>query len=202
MATNFIYFDLGNVILNFDHQRANKNVSRLCNVPAADVNRAMFESGLEERFERGALTPDQFANSFFAELNAECDTKDLMDGMSDIFDLNEPVVPLIKKLSECNPQLGILSNTCAAHWDWAMRTYPVITQYFKIRVLSFEVQSMKPELEIYQAAIASANLPAEEIFFVDDRADNVAGAIEAGLDAVLFTSAESLELELVSRNVL
>jgi len=47
-----------------------------------------------------------------------------------------------------------------------------------------------------------AGVAAGEIFFTDDRAENVAGAIAAGFDAVLFTSVEALESELRSRRLL
>jgi FMN phosphatase YigB (HAD superfamily) len=40
-----------------------------------------------------------------------------------------------------------------------------------------------------------------EIFFVDDRADNVAAAREAGFDAVPYTDAQSLIETLAARGI-
>ena len=52
-----------------------------------------------------------------------------------------------------------------------------------------------------EAATELARANPEEIFFVDDRAENVAGALEAGFDAVQFTSADGLIRELLRRDV-
>lgn len=201
MPAKFIYFDLGNVICHFDHAIGCQKVAQLCNVDEAAVHAAMFDSGLEDQFERGALSPDQFAEAFFEALGASCDTQELMDGMSTIFSPNEAIYPLIRQLSDQGIPLGILSNTCPAHWDWVIRQYPILTQSFSIRVLSFEVKSMKPEPEIYQAAIESANLSPEDIFFMDDREENVAGAVAAGIDAVQYTSVPELEAALKERSI-
>jgi FMN phosphatase YigB (HAD superfamily) len=44
-------------------------------------------------------------------------------------------------------------------------------------------------------------LSAGEIFFVDDRPENVTGALEAGLDAVLYTSPACLAADLRRRGI-
>jgi HAD superfamily hydrolase (TIGR01509 family) len=60
---------------------------------------------------------------------------------------------------------------------------------------------MKPAPEIYAAAAAMAAVAPEEIFYTDDRPDNVAGAIAAGYDAVLFQDVRQLARELRRRGV-
>ena len=68
-------------------------------------------------------------------------------------------------------------------------------------MLSYEVRAMKPERAIYEAAVAKAGCAASEVFFTDDKAENVEGASTAGLDAVVFTSPEQLQRDLVSRRL-
>jgi FMN phosphatase YigB (HAD superfamily) len=59
---------------------------------------------------------------------------------------------------------------------------------------------MKPDGKIYQSAISMANqlvgCQPDEIFFTDDKPENVAAAIEAGMNAKLFESAALLNLQL------
>jgi glucose-1-phosphatase len=69
------------------------------------------------------------------------------------------------------------------------------------RILSFEVHSMKPEPEIFQAAVARAGCRAEECFFTDDLADNVEAAKRQGMDAVQFESPAQLEEEMDRRGI-
>jgi FMN phosphatase YigB (HAD superfamily) len=57
-------------------------------------------------------------------------------------------------------------------------------QPYRETILSFEVGSMKPEKRIYKMAEQSAEVPRERILFLDDKPENVRGAIERGWQAV------------------
>ena len=54
---------------------------------------------------------------------------------------------------------------------------------------------------IYEIARRRAALPLGRLVFVDDRADNVAAAAEAGMDALLFTDAATLRADLRARGL-
>ena len=56
----------------------------------------------------------------------------------------------------------------------------------------------KPEPAIYLRALDILGRPAERILFIDDRAENVAGALTAGMKAIRFEGAEALRRELTS----
>ncbi len=77
----------------------------------------------------------------------------------------------------------------------------MIPDYFRSHILSFELGAMKPDPPIYQAAVEAAGIPAGEVFFTDDRPENVAGAKQVGIDAVLFTSPQQLIADLTHRGV-
>jgi 2-haloacid dehalogenase len=59
----------------------------------------------------------------------------------------------------------------------------------------------KPDPRIYELVGQRAGLPLPELVFVDDRADNVAAAAEAGMDALLFTDAATLRADLRRRGL-
>lgn len=63
-------------------------------------------------------------------------------------------------------------------------------------VISYEVQSVKPEPDIYEALLAKYNLKAEESVFLDDRADNVAAAKALGFHGIVVESYGQAEKEL------
>ena len=52
---------------------------------------------------------------------------------------------------------------------------------------------MKPERSAYEQAADRAGVDAGDIFFTDDRPENVEGALAAGWQAAIFTSAHDLE---------
>ncbi len=59
-------------------------------------------------------------------------------------------------------------------------------------VLSYEVQSMKPAAHIYEVCEQRAGCQARDIFFTDDREENIAAAADRGWATYHFTSAETL----------
>ena len=67
--------------------------------------------------------------------------------------------------------------------------------------MSCQVRAAKPDAAIFQAAAELAGVPPEEIFFTDDLAEHVAGAREAGFDAVQYTSTPRLVAELRDRGL-
>lgn len=63
-------------------------------------------------------------------------------------------------------------------------------------LFSARIGAVKPEAEAFDAAVHELGHPREHILFIDDRPANVAGAIDSGLRAVLFTSAAALRADL------
>lgn len=197
----FIYFDLGNVILKFDHEIGCRQIAQISGVAPETVRAAMFDSGLEDRFESGLIDGDEFHEEFCRLSGSKPAKQELMLAASDIFTPNLTIFPLIAQLRAAAFPIGVLSNTCFAHWDFVQSRYLVLREFFLSYVLSYEQRSMKPDGKIYQQAIETAGCPASKCFFVDDRVENVAGAKQAGIDAVLYRSVNELAKELVARGV-
>lgn len=198
-AIEYVFFDLGNVLVHFDVAIACRNVAALVDREERQVFEAMYGSGLEVAYERGEMDDEGLAEGVRRALGVKCATSDLMRSMSDMFAPNESMLPVIEALDAADVPAGILSNTCAAHWQWILsRRWPVTGTWFRDAVLSYEVMRMKPEPEIYEAAAAVAGVAAESIFFTDDRPENVAAARRAGWRAELFIDAPRLMKDLAN----
>jgi putative hydrolase of the HAD superfamily len=206
MACSFFYFDLGNVLLSFCHDRMCLQLAEVAGLDAAVVRQALLEvDGAHARqmqFERGDITAEDYYEFFCQQTGTRPDRTALEQAGSDIFEPMEPSMSLVGALAEAGHRLGILSNVGPVHWNHVSSGhFPMIPESFEVLVLSYEVRSVKPEPDIYRQAISRAGVPAGEIFFVDDRKENVAGALKAGIDAVLFTSTAQLVDDLRSRGV-
>lgn len=202
MNTSFVYFDLGNVLLHFDHEIACQNIANLVDRTPEEVRRVVFESDLQENYETGQVDDDQFHEAICEELSCDCELEALKQAASDIFQLNVEMIPVLAKLNQNGVRMGILSNTCSAHWDFVTDgRYRILPEMFDEFILSYEVKSMKPDLGIYEAATESAGVDADAIFFMDDRMENVEGAKAAGLNAVHFQSARQLAQELFAQGL-
>lgn len=198
----FFYFDLGNVLLDFDHAIACRNIAALTGLTPQRVREIVFDSGLELCYERGDLTCREFWLAFCESSATEPDFDSLLAAAGRIFWPTRGTLDLVRQLKQAGHRLGILSNTCAAHWQrGAAELLAADRAAFEATALSFELRRLKPEPEIYWMAAELVNVAAAEIFFVDDREENVAAARQAGFDAVQFTSAESLANALNQRGV-
>jgi putative hydrolase of the HAD superfamily len=202
MATRFVYFDLGNVLLNFDHRRGARQMAEVAGVSEEQVWETVFAADFQSRFEAGAISGDEFFDEFCRTTKTTPDRNALMFAAGAIFELNTAIVPVVAQLQSAGYRTGVLSNTCEWHWQYCIDgRYAMLPGAFEQVVLSYEARSMKPDAEVYRVAIEAAGVAPNEIFFVDDRADNVAGAVAAGIDAVLFTSASQCAAELKRRGL-
>lgn len=201
MAIGYLYFDLGKVLLDFDHDIACQRIAAISGCSAAKVNSILFESGLEDSFETGHMEAAEFHTRFCQASGGSPNQTEFLNACSDIFSMNAPMMPVIGQLAAVGFPMGILSNTCSAHWEHVFGRFRFLQRNFRDYVLSYESKSMKPDSKVYLDAIKTANLPANEIFFIDDKPENVQGAIAAGMDAVLYTTAAQAIIDLQTRGV-
>ena len=201
-AIRFIYFDLGNVILHFDRSVAYRQLAEASGV-SEDQVREVLESGeLQVHYESGEISSQGFCDRFCEAIDKQISQKTLLEAGSSIFSPNVPLIPVITQLAAANHRLGILSNTCEAHWDYCSDgRYGILKNAFDIHILSFRVHSMKPDVKIYEVAVAQAGVSPQEVFFVDDMPENVEAAQQYGIDAVLYTTVPQLVSDLRQRGV-
>jgi FMN phosphatase YigB (HAD superfamily) len=178
----FVYFDLGNVLLSFDPARACRNLASRFKITDAQARAVVYESGLQDRFEHGQVSGEQFAEDIRQRLRSTesaMPTLDVLDAISDMFVPVDSMCGVLQKVRERGCRVGLLSNTCHAHWDWIVRqNYRVMDFQFDVTILSFEVGSMKPDETIYGAAENAAGVKGDRILFLDDKQENVDAALQ------------------------
>lgn len=202
MPPAFIYFDLGNVLLNFSHHRAAAQMAEVAGVDAEQVYKLVFEGDLERRSELGELNARELYDIFCQETGATPDFAELERAGSDIFELNQSMLPVIGHLDVASYRMGVLSNTSESHWNFVTAgRWGILNSAFDVYALSYKIGAMKPDPAIYTAAAELAGVAPEEIFFTDDREENIAGARQAGYDAVQFTTPTALIRDLRERGV-
>ena len=198
----FLYFDLGNVLLTFDHRVACEQVAALTGLTAERVWDVIFASQLQARYEQGEVSSREFYDEFCAAAGVTPDYAALHLANAAIFQLNLPIVSLVSHLHSAGYRLGILSNTCESHWGYvAEGRFRIIRELFPVQVLSHVERCSKPAPGIYARAAELAGVAPEGVFFVDDRQENVDGALRAGWDAVLFEGTVSLGAALRKRGL-
>lgn len=196
------YFDLGNVLLNFSRATAYRQMSEVSGVPVGKIREILEDGQLQLRYESGELNSHQCCELFCQQSGVQTDCDSLLEAGSDMFRLNVGVVPIILQLALARHRLGVLSNTCEAHWQHCLqKRFGILQSAFEIHVLSYEVKAMKPDEKIYAAAAEAARLLPQEIFFIDDMDENVEAARRFGFDAVQYHSPRQVEEDLWKRGV-
>lgn len=200
----FLYFDMGNVLLFFSHERMAAQMAAVVGIEPQRAWRILFEGDLGVRHEKGLVSNDEFYDEFCRAAGTDgrrVDRVALDRAASDIFWLHVPMVALVGKLHAAGYRLGVLSNTNDAHWRFATARYSYLGTMFHVTAMSFRLKRMKPDPEIYTDAARLAGVAPREVFFTDDRPENVTSAREAGFDAVLFTTPAALSAELFRRGI-
>lgn len=224
-SIRFVYFDLGNILVSFERETASRNVARLFvenlgDEPSAEeiakADDLMHPSGLQNKLETGTISEAEFARTMRAAypgLTRDVDDAAIMQAISDMFSPIHEMTEVLQRVRQTKMPIGVLSNTCAAHWNWVhSQSFPVMEGPFDLEVVSFEARSMKPDRVIYEVAEKRANewmlsrldeaLNPSHILFVDDREENVEAAREFGWNAEVCLGGFGAEEVLVKYGVL
>jgi 2-haloacid dehalogenase len=109
-------------------------------------------------------------------------------------------VDIVRELSAAGVPMWGLTNWPDEFWSHAPERFEFLGLLDDV-VVSGTEKVAKPDPAIYEIAVARAGLPASDLVFVDDKQANVVGAIESGLDGVLFTGADDLRVALRERGL-
>jgi len=198
----FLYFDLGKVLVDFSIDRMVSQIADAAGTEPDRVREALFRGALQREYETGAISTDEFYKTFCRRTGTRAAPERLLAAFNEIFELNVDMVPVVAQLCAAGYPLGVLSNTCDAHWQYCVGRFRLLTDgLFRVSVLSYQVGAMKPDAAVYRAAAERAGVEPEEIFYTDDTPGHVEGAKAAGFDAVTYTSTPELVAELRRRGV-
>jgi FMN phosphatase YigB (HAD superfamily) len=195
MPVRTLLIDLGNVLLFFSHARMCAQIAAVCQAPVGELEQILFKEQLQRRFERGELSEVEFRQVLESALGRPLDAEALRTAASDIFTLNEPMVPLLDRWKHAGYRLVLLSNTCVTHYEWVRRHFDVLNR-FDHCVLSYRVGAAKPEDAIYEAALEVIECPPADCFYTDDIPEYVERGRAFGLHAEVFRDVPTLRRQL------
>lgn len=202
MAVRFVYFDLGNVLIRFSIQRMLYQVAALTEKPEAEIRDVLFDGKRYYRYEKGDVTASEYFAEVCAQLDATPDVEDFIAATNDIFWVNEPMLPVVRRLAKSNFPRGVLSNTNPMHWKYVETAFPRFWNYFPAhKIASFEAKALKPFREIYEIALAEArkeipDLQPNEILLIDDLEANVVAAAEFGFQTIHYVDHDAFLAEM------
>jgi HAD superfamily hydrolase (TIGR01509 family) len=195
-----IFFDIGNVVLYFSHERMWRQLATACGTTTAAVRQGILDSGYTVLMDRGDVTTDDFVARLEEISGRTLDVSTVRAAAAGIFALNPGVAKMVEALAERDLELGVLSNTCEVHTSDAIEGFDVF-RHFRHRIYSYRVGAVKPDAAIFRAAHDAAGCAPEQCFFTDDRPEFVAAARRAGFEAETFRGARYLRAQLARRGL-
>jgi glucose-1-phosphatase len=186
-----IIFDFGNVVGFFDHRKALQKLTPFSPLTVEEMYASVYAGSLEDRIERGHLTPPAFLRMVHQLWQLRCDVEFLAHAVSDIFTVNPEVCALIPRLKG-RYRLVLGSNTNAIHARKFLRQFAAVLAHFDAIVLSHEIGTRKPDAEFFHHCHFLAKAPATKCVFVDDLAANIAGAQSVGFHGILYRPNDGL----------
>ena len=189
-------FDMGGVVTNtFLPAQLYKKL----NITGEDFFQLCSQGGKDiwQLFQTGKINPQNFWTLFNERVAASKEEKyrrvPLVE--NDLFRLyfhpskNLETVALIQQLKKKH-RVVCGTNTIDSHWENHMERGDYA--FFNQTYASNKIGCAKPDPHFFELILEAEQTAAEDAFFTDDRAENVAAAASLGIHAELFTSAKAL----------
>ena len=180
-----IIFDMGGVLIHFDPQYF---IARLgiSGEDAMLLYQEVFRSLEWVQLDRGTISEQDAIKQIMQRVPARL--QDSVEKLVSMWD--RPILPiegmaeLIGNLKAAGYGIYLLSNASLRQPDYWMRVPG--HELFDGTLISANVQLLKPEAEFYDLMLKKFSLKAEECIFIDDNANNIAGAKSVGIHSYLF----------------
>ncbi|MGZ3536774.1 MAG: HAD family hydrolase [Thermodesulfobacteriota bacterium] len=198
-----ILFDLGNVILPFNHFQIAEKLSLFSQRKEFEDPKRIFsylfdaQEGAINPFDLGKVSPREFFQAIKERLDLSVSFDEFVQIWCNIFVEDQEVTKIILSLKR-NWRLGLVSNTDPLHFNYILSKFPVM-RTFDEWILSYEVGFKKPAVQIFQKAIEWASVKSEKILYIDDTKEYVEVAGSLGIQSIHFISASQLKEELRTR---
>lgn len=189
-----VLFDYGMVLSGPPDPAAWQRIRTITNLDEAPLHREYWAH--RHDYDRGTLTGEAFWHKAAAGAGIVLtphQVAQLIDADTDLWSqLNQPMLDWAQRLQRAHIRTGILSNIGDAMTTGLTRRHAWLSA-FDHHTWSYALKLAKPELAIYYAAAEGLATPPANILFIDDRAENIAAAHTAGMQAIQYTDHATFE---------
>jgi putative hydrolase of the HAD superfamily len=193
-GSDAVLFDLGGVVVDVDKEKSRIAWERVTGLMPSTFDGVFFESGIKPAMDRGLLSTDEALEQIATDFGIALDVHQLASVWNAMIAIRRDVVELIRSIAKYT-HVGVVSNTDPIHAAY-IESDPSLGEAVGCWTYSFEAGSLKPDLEIYQLALCRMGLCESNVFFIDDRAENVGAARDLGLDGTVYESVPVLRKDL------
>ena len=195
-----LLFDLGRVLIDFDHTIAVKKIVKFCDLDEESIYNLFFDSEITDKFEKGLINGEDFFAEVKRLLRARISYKEFVPIWNEIFTPHPGMLEMIESLND-GYRLYMVSNINKLHFEYLRQRFNDYLKFFSYMFLSYEIGLRKPDERIYRFIVDYIKAKPQDIVYTDDRIELIDSALNLGIDAFLFESTGSLKAELRKRNI-
>lgn len=156
----------------------------------------VWDAELEDRADAGRLSAEDYLASFGSRLGLSLSRAQWIENRRAAMTPWPDMLALAKAINE-RATVAILSNNGHLTGECIDALFPELRPIFGERItMSARFGAQKPDPEVYRRALGLFGFSAHEALFTDDRAENVDGAIAAGLMGHVHAGPDALRARL------
>src|SRR5580658_6637667 len=182
--TPIVVFDLGKVLVDFDYSIAAKRIAARSAKHIENLHDVLGGSSILVQLESGIISREQFFSEIQKMTGFSGSVDEFFGYFADIFFPMPPMIELHAGLREKKIPTYIFSNTNDIAVEHIRRSFPFFS-HFDGYILSYEIGAMKPTANIYEALEKMSGRRGADIFYIDDRLENVEAGAARGWQIVL-----------------
>jgi glucose-1-phosphatase len=196
-----VVFDVDNVLVRYDRGRRMAVMAEQLGRTVDEVTAAVFGSGVEDAHDAGELSVDDYLEAIGDHLGTPVPRHVWVAARAAATVADPAMVDLAAAVAARTPVALLTNNGSLLHQEIA-RIAPAVAALPGVELFaSGDLGLAKPDPEVYRAVAARYGVAPTDTAFVDDSAEYVAGAREAGLRAHHFTGREGLVAFLAAEGI-
>ena len=196
MRIDLVLFDLDDVLVEYSREVRCRTLGARIGREADAVHEALFVSGLENEADLGLVDTAGVAQRLTGSLGVATTVEDCVAARAAAMAPIAGMPELVRTLADRLP-LAILTNNGTLVRDHFATLCPVFAPAFDGRVHCSGMYGIaKPDPTVFARCADALGVAPPRILFVDDRADNAAGARWSGMHAHHFQSPALLQATL------
>lgn len=186
-AIDSVIFDVGNVLLAFRPDALLRTVLPDHEADYPALRQRVFASPYWPMIDRGVIGTEE---AILLMSSGRPALRPLIDRLMRCWNAHlTPIKEGIAALHACKERgkrCYVLTNYAAEPFDESCRRFPEVFSLFDDMVVSGRIGITKPDPRIYRHAVDACRLDPERTLFIDDSPINIEGAMDCGLQGLLY----------------
>ena len=197
-----VLFDMDNVLCDYDRGKRVACLAELAGSTSDAVYKAIWDSGFELLGDSGALDAADYLRGFGTRIGYPLSLDEWVEARRRSMQADHAILEIAASLRK-TVDIAVLTNNTTLVADHIDTLLPELRPLFGSRIYtSAQFKTAKPDPRCYRLCLSELQLAPGTVLFIDDLAQNVAGAKDAGLRAHHHTTPEALRQALAEHGLL